>query len=473
MCGIIGIITKDRQISFDLYNSLLNLQHRGQDNAGIFTADDENQYMVKGKGLVAEVFNIEKLETLKGSIGIGQVRYPTTVGKSDSQPFYEDVSGIALAHNGNLCNEASLRDRLKENRIYCDSDCDAETILKVFTYYFNRKKGTVEKRCFTAAKKAMQKLDGSYSVVAVIRDVGFFAFRDPHGIRPFVFGKKTDKGKVQAYVFSSESVAIESIVDSIDNVKPGEAMFIDKNLKFKRKLLLPKKRRHCMFEWVYFSRSISILQKRYVNEVRGKLGQNLAKIYKETPLFKRLSKEKRSNIIVAPIPETSRPASIIFAEKCKYPYKDILEKNRFIGRIFIKPSETLRRHEIAINVKVINGIVKDKIVILIDDSIVRGTTSKGIVQKIREKGAKEVHLFSTCPPITYPCFYGVDFPDPKELIAYNKKLKEIEDYIGADSIVYMDIKGLTKAIGFKESQLCMACLNGKLPTPLNRVVESL
>jgi len=472
MCGIIGIITKDKQVSYDLYNGLLNLQHRGQDNAGIFTSELDKMYIHKGQGLVAEVFTKENVENLKGNMGIGQVRYPTTIGKADSQPFYVDQGGIALAHNGNLFNESGLRDRLKENRIYCDSDCDAETILKIFSFYFNKKKGTIQKRCFAAAKKTMQKLDGSYSVIAIIRDVGFFAFRDPHAIRPFVFGKKTKNGEVLGFAFSSESVAIDTLVDSVQNVKAGEAIFVNNKLTMTRKSLLPKNRQHCMFEWVYFSRATSVTENIGVNQVRGNLGKCLSKIYLESPLYKRLQKEKHK-IIVAPIPETSRPASIVFALHTKYQFKDILEKNRFAGRIFIKPSESLRRREVAGNFKVINGLVKDKIVFLIDDSIVRGTTSKGIVEKVREKGAREVHLFSTSPPIIHPCFYGVDMPTSEELIAYKKSLKQIEDYIGADSVTYVTIECLAKAIGLRQNQICTGCLNGKYPTPQEKVVQSL
>ncbi|HRT39833.1 MAG TPA: amidophosphoribosyltransferase [Candidatus Woesebacteria bacterium] len=472
MCGIIGLIAPGRQVSFDLYNGLLNLQHRGQDNAGIFTTDENQVYLVKGRGLVAEVFNWKKVEGLKGSMGIGQVRYPTTAGKLDSQPFYLDQGGIALAHNGNIYNEKSLRQRLENSRIYCDSDCDAETILKVFAYYFNRKTGPIAQRCFAAAKKTMQKLDGSYSVVAVIRNAGFFAFRDPHAIRPFVWGKKTWNGRVKAYAFASESVAIESLVDSVSNVRPGEAIFISKNLDCQRKILNRKKRAHCFFEWVYFSRSTSIIENISVNRVRWNLGKVLAEIYSQSPLYERLSRGKRQ-VIVAPVPETARPASLAFAQRLKYQYKDILEKNRFIGRVFLKPNEAIRRQEIAGNMRIIEGVVKDKIVLLIDDSIVRGTTSRGIVQRIRSRGAKEVHLLSTCPPLIYPCFYGVDFPDPAELVAYKRKITEIEAYIGADSITYMTLAGLTKAIGLKENQLCTACLTGRYPTSLDQLVESL
>ena len=472
MCGIIGIISKEKWVSYDIYHSLLNLQHRGQDNAGIFTTDDQYIYLEKGKGLVSEIFNNVKLEQLKGRMGIGQVRYPTTVKKEDAQPFYIDLGGIALAHNGNVYNETALRQRLKENRIFCDSDCDAETILKLFYYYFDKSRGTIIERCFNAAKLVMQKVDGSYSVVSVIRGAGFFAFRDPHGIRPFVFGKKMKGNNVNAYAFASESVAIEDIVDNIEHVKCGEGIFIDQNLKIYRKVLLKKNPQHCMFEWVYFSRSVSKLEGSSINHVRGNLGKELAKKYQQSPLYERLSNQK-NKIIVAAIPETSRPASITFARQTKYQYKDILEKNRFIGRIFIKPNEKLRRSEIIYNVKVIEEVVKNKIVFLIDDSIVRGTTSKGIIKKIKSKGAKEVHLFSTCPPIVNPCYYGVNMPTKKELIAHNKTLKDIEEYTGADSITYITIDELASSIGLHASKLCLACLNGRYPTPLLNYIDKL
>ena len=465
MCGIIGIITKDRRVSFELFNSLLDLQHRGQDTAGIFTADQNRVFLQKGKGLVSEVFWEGDLNDLKGNMGIGQVRYPTTKGKQDAQPFYADMSGIALAHNGNLYNDDQIRDLLKEKRIFCDSDCDAETILKVFAYYFNQESGTIVERCFASAKRAMKVFNGSYSVVTIIRDAGMFIFRDPSGIRPFCMGKKAKEGVAQCYAFSSESIAIESMVDAVEWVKPGEGIFIDPDLSITRHIITQKKRQHCIFEWVYFSRATSVIEGMSVNHVRGNLGKKLAELYLSSPLYERLSKNHHK-IIVAPIPETARPASVVFARHVSHEHKDVIEKNRFIGRIFIKPSETLREHEISSNVKAIEEVVKDKIVFLVDDSIVRGTTSRGIVQKIKSKGAKEVHFFSTCPPLINPCHYGVDLPTRKELIAYGKKLKEIEEYVGADTITYMTIEKLVDAIGIPKKDLCLACLNGKYPTDL-------
>lgn len=465
MCGIIGIITKDKKVSFELFNSLLDLQHRGQDTAGIFTANHEQVYIHKGKGLVSEVFYEDNLKELKGNMGIGQVRYPTTKGKQDAQPFYADMSGIALAHNGNIYNDDQVRDQLKEKRIFCDSDCDAETILKVFAYYFNQETGNIIEKCFASAKKVMRVLNGSYSVVTIIRDAGMFIFRDPSGIRPFCMGKKTKDGVVQSYAFASETIAIESMVDSFEWVKPGEGIFVSGDLSITRQMITQKKRQHCIFEWVYFSRATSVVEGMSVNHVRGNLGKKLAEMYLESPLYERLSKNHHK-IIVAPIPETARPASVVFARHVSHEHKDVIEKNRFIGRIFIKPNETLREHEIASNVKAIEEVIKDKIVFLVDDSIVRGTTSRGIVQKIKSKGAKEVHFFSTCPPLINPCHYGVDLPTRKELIAYGKQLKEIEEYIGADSITYMTIDKLVDAIGIPKKDLCLACLNGQYPTNL-------
>jgi amidophosphoribosyltransferase len=278
-------------------------------------------------------------------------------------------------------------------------------------------------------------------------------------------GKKVKDGVVQSYAFSSETIAIESMVDSFEWVQPGEGIFIDPNLTMTRQMITQKKRQHCIFEWVYFSRATSVIEGMSVNHVRGNLGKKLAEMYLESPLYERLSKNHHK-IIVAPIPETARPASVVFARHVSHEHKDVIEKNRFIGRIFIKPNETLREHEIASNVKAIEEVIKDKIVFLVDDSIVRGTTSRGIVQKIKSKGAKEVHFFSTCPPLINPCHYGVDLPTRKELIAYGKQLKEIEEYIGADSITYMSIDKLVDAIGIPKKDLCLACLNGHYPTDL-------
>lgn len=464
MCGVIGIISLNQQVSFDLYNGLLDLQHRGQDTCGMITLNQDKVFIHKGSGLVAKVFDEKIVNSLLGRMGVAQVRYPTTKGKIDAQPFYEDCGGISLAHNGNIYNDDEVRASLQEKRLYCDSDCDAETILKLMTHYFMNSNQPIMERCFESAASSMDDLNGSYSTIAVIRGEGFFAFRDPRGIRPLLWGvKRNETGEPIAYAFASESVALESIVDEIEDVKHGEAIFIDLSMKVTRKILKQEQPKHCMFEWVYFSRATSKLQGKSVNRVRGNLGKKLAEIYQKSPLYERL-KQTPDKVIVASVPETARPASVVFARHTGYEYKDVLEKNRFVGRIFIKPSESLRRHEVATNLKAIEEVVQNKIVFLVDDSIVRGTTSKGIVDKIRKKGAKEIHIFSTCPPIQFPCFYGVDFPTKQELISSTKNADELAEFIGADSVTFMDIESLSEAIGLDRDCLCLACLNGEYPT---------
>ncbi len=469
MCGVIGIIAKSKQVSFDLYNGLLDLQHRGQDTAGIFTANSTSVDLIKKRGTVAESFNQNNLATLKGNIGIAQVRYPTTKSKTqpEPQPFYDPFGGIGLAHNGHIVNEEDIRKVLEKDRIFCDSDCDAETILRVFTLYFNRStKTSVKEKCFDAVSKTMKILLGSYSVIAVIRGEGLFVFRDPHGIRPLVYGSNKE-----CWAFASESIAIENIVDEIHNVRSGEAIFVDTNLKAESRMIDPESPKHCMFEWVYFSRATSVIEGISVNRARGNLGKRLADIYQESDLYKRL-KDSPDKIIVAPIPETSRPATVVFAERINCEYKDVLEKNRFIGRIFIKPNETIRQHEVATNVRVIEDVVKDKIVFLVDDSIVRGTTSKGIIKKIRARGAKEVHLFSTCPPLINPCHFGVDFPTKEELITFHSKNSlDIAKKIGADSVTYMTLDKLPTCLRIPLDNLCTACLGGEEPSKLHQEIE--
>jgi amidophosphoribosyltransferase len=467
MCGVIGIISSNKNVAYDLYNGLLDLQHRGQDTAGLFIDNHTQVHLVKNRGTVAEVFHQEVLASLEGKCGVAQVRYPTTKGIHDPQPFYDSTGGIGVAHNGHIVNESDIREALEEKRIYTDSDCDAETILNLFSYYFNSsKQSSAKEKCFESVSKVMSVLLGSYSVIAVIRGEGLFVFRDPHGIRPLVYGKSKD-----CWAFASESVAIESIVDDVYNVKCGEAIFVDSQLQMESRIIDSQTPQHCMFEWIYFSRATSIIEGIGVNRARGNLGKRLAEIYKESPLYQNLQ-ESSEKIIVAPIPETSRPAAVVFAERIGAEYKDVLEKNRFIGRIFIKPNETIRQHEVAANVRAIEDVVKGKIVFLVDDSIVRGTTSKGIIQKIRNRGAKEVHFFSTCPPLINPCHYGVNFPTKEELITFtNDSPEAIARQINADSVTYMTVEKLPVCLRMPLEELCTACLGGKNPTLLTKKIK--
>jgi len=466
MCGIFGIISKRTQVSLDIYNALLIQQHRGQDAAGILVLNKNNVFLKKGgKGkLVYEVFKHHDLKKLAGNLGIGHVRYPTTEKKSDAQPFYNNFSGIGLAHNGHIINEQQLRKKLREKSIYCDSDCDAETLLNVFSYFFLREKGNVKERCFKSLEKLMSSVLGSYSVVSVIRGVGLLAFRDPYGIRPLVYGKRES-----AYAFASETIALEQLEFSDYKVlKPGEAVFVDRYLNVESRLVKQQGHRHCMFEWVYFSRATSSLEGVKINSVRARLGAELATLYKKSHAYKRLKqKGLEKMIIVSPVPETARPAAILFSEKAGYKYKDALEKNRYAGRLFIKPSQKIREKETLMSIVPIKEIVDGKIVFIIDDSIVRGTTLRKMIYTLKKYGARQVHVFITCPPLKYPCDYGIDFHKSTELIAHNKSVDEITTEIGADSLTYMSMEGLVNAIGMPREELCLACLNNEYPTERN------
>lgn len=463
MCGIIGVISKGSRASFDVYNGLLELQHRGQDAAGMFALSKSDKISLKKDGgLVHNVFTQTDLENLIGNAVIGQVRYPTTTEKKDAQPFYNNFSGIALAHNGHLLNEEKLREKLREGEIYTDSDCDAETLLNVFSYFYLKEKGNTKKKCFDALKGVMKVVLGSYSAVSIVRgkEGGLLAFRDPHAIRPLVYGKKDF-----SYAFASESVALEQLgYRNIKNVGPGEAIFIDKKLNLESKIINQKEPKHCFFEWIYFSRATSEIENRSVNRVRANVGKELARIHRILPLYDCLKGIDPEEIITSPVPETARPANVIFAEETGYNPKDCLEKRRYSGRNFIKPDQELRKKEANTVFVPIRKVINKKIVHLIDDSIVRSTTASALIKVVKECKPKEIHFYSTCPPLRHPCNYGIDFHKEDELIAHNKTVEEIKEAIGADSLTYMNLRGLLRSIGLPKKHLCLACINGEYPT---------
>jgi amidophosphoribosyltransferase len=463
MCGIIGVISKESRASFDAYNGLLELQHRGQDAAGIFALSKSGKISLKKEnGLVHNIFNQTDLENLVGNIAIGQVRYPTTTEKKDAQPFYSGIGGVALAHNGHILNEGQLREKLREKDIYCDSDCDAETLLNVFSYFYLKEKGSSKEKSFNALKSVMKVVLGSYSVVSVTRNDGggLLAFRDPHAIRPFVYGKKDS-----AYAFASESIALKQLgFQDIKNVEPGEAIFIDNHLNIESRIIDQKEPKHCYFEYVYFSRATSEVEKRSVNKVRANLGKELARSHKLSDLYKTLNGSDPKEVITSPVPETARPSGIVFAEEMGYTYKDCLEKRRYSGRNFIKPDQKLREKEANTVFVPIKEVIKGKVLHLIDDSIVRSTTSSALIKGVRECNPKAIHFYSTCPPLRYPCNYGIDFHKKGELIAYNKTPEEIAKVIGADSLTYMNLGGLLRSIGLPKKYLCLDCINGEHPT---------
>lgn len=334
--------------------------------------------------------------------------------------------------------------------------------MNVFSDFYLKEKGSSKEKSFNALKSVMKVVLGSYSVVSIIRggDGGFLAFRDPHAIRPLIYGKKNSD-----YAFASESIALEKLgFSNFKDVEPGEAIFIDKNLNLESRIIDQREPKHCMFEYVYFSRATSRIENRSVNKVRGNLGNELARSHKLSDLYKRLKEYDPEEIIASPVPETARPSNILFAEKTGYNPKDCLEKRRYSGRNFIKPDQELREKEANTVFVPIKEVVKGKIIHLIDDSIVRSTTSSALIKAVRACKPKEIHFYSTCPPLRHPCNYGIDFHDEKELIAYNKTPEEIAKIIRADSLTYMNIGGLLRSIGLPKKHLCLACINGEYPT---------
>ena len=459
MCGIVGVICRERQAAYDIYNALLNLQHRGQDAAGIVVMNGGAR-VTRKKGLVHHIFDENIIAGLQGHFGIGQVRYPTTPEKLEPQPLYCDFSGIAMAHNGHIINHRELQQALAERGIYCDTGVDIEPVLKAFSHLYLRE-GPADPatRCIRVVSALMRLLLGSYSVVAAIRGAGILAFRDPRGIRPLVFGRKDG-----CFAFASESVALHKLGYShVHDVSPGEAIFIDTELRVTREVIRQDRQACCMFEWVYFSRAPSVIEGIKVNKVRGRLGEELARAYMASGLYE--LHRLREGTIVAPVPETARPAAKMFSEVTGFVYKDVLEKNRYAGRFFIKPTELIRERETEMGLETFPEAVQGKTVLLVDDSIVRGTTSRRIVSLLREAGAREVHLLVTCPPLISPCRYGIDIPTKEELIAARMPPEEVGRYIRADSLLYQTLEGLVRAIGLPQDRLCLACLTGEYPTP--------
>jgi len=449
-CGVFGIYSfRKDEVSLLVYNGLVAIQHRGQDSAGIATFDGRTIHLKKGMGLTSEVITEDDLLTLKGSVGIGSVRYPT-VGTSslrDAQPFKVDLprEGIALAHNGNLVNFVALKDELARGGTPLLSQCDSEIILKVLADELNRTEDV-----FLAVSKLMKRLEGAYCEVVLTGRGELIAFRDPHGFRPLCFGRNDD-----CIIFASESVALDiNDVELTEQVKPGEVILVTEK-GIERRLVAKSMKRHCMFEYVYFSRPDSVLDAGSVYDSRVKLGGNLAK-----------SHPAKADVVV-PVPDTSRPAAEGFSRQSGIRIEEGLIKNRYIMRTFIMPEQRIRDEAIKKKLNPLKTVLGGKRVVVIDDSIVRGTTTNKLVKLLKDAGAKEVHVRITCPPIISPCFYGIDISNHEQLIAFRCKgnVEEIRKILSADSLGYQTIEGLVDAIGIGKENLCMACLNEDYPTP--------
>ncbi|MDT8384094.1 MAG: amidophosphoribosyltransferase [Gammaproteobacteria bacterium] len=441
MCGIIGIVGTEN-VNQNLYDGLTVLQHRGQDAAGIVTCHQRRLYMRKDNGLVRDVFHTQHMLRLQGSMGIGHVRYPTAgcFSSAEAQPFYVNSPfGISLAHNGNLTNAAELkRDLFRADRRHINTDSDSEVLLNVFAHELQHVgKLTLDANdVFEAVTAVHRRCRGAYAVVAMITGYGIVAFRDPHGIRPVVFGKReTPRG--DEYVVASESVAIDSLgFDLVRDIAPGEAIFIDvKGNLSTRQCADNPKASPCIFEHVYFARPDSIIDGISVYKARLRMGEMLAK------KIKRVYPDHDIDVVI-PIPDTSRTSALQLSYELDVVYREGFIKNRYIGRTFIMPGQKQRKKSVRQKLNAIELEFKGKNVLLVDDSIVRGTTSQQIIQMARHAGANKVYFASAAPPVRYPNVYGIDMPSVAELVGHDRDEKQIAEVIGADWLVYQDLEDL-------------------------------
>ncbi|NOZ51759.1 MAG: amidophosphoribosyltransferase [Gammaproteobacteria bacterium] len=444
MCGIIGVVAKN-SVNQMLYDGLTVLQHRGQDAAGIVTCDDGRLYLRKRNGLVRDVFRTSHMIQLRGSMGIGHVRYPTAgcFSSAEAQPFYVNSPfGISLAHNGNLTNAVQLKnDLFRDDRRHINTDSDSEILLNVFAHELQQSnKLTIDDSdIFNAVRGVHQRCKGAYAVVVMITGYGIVGFRDPNGIRPIVVGKRTTSVGDE-YLVASESVAVHSLgFELIGDITPGEAVYINVEGHLSRQQCAENSRLSpCIFEHVYFARPDSIIDKISVYKARLRMGEYLAdKILKVCP--------DHDIDVVVPIPDTSRTSALPLANKLGVVYREGFVKNRYIGRTFIMPGQTQRKKSVRQKLNAIDLEFKGKNVLLVDDSIVRGTTSKQIIQMAREAGARKVYFASAAPPVRYPNVYGIDMPSASELVGHNRDEKEIAEAIGADWLIYQDLTDLIRA----------------------------
>ncbi len=456
-CGVFGVFG-DPEASRITFMGLYAQQHRGQESAGIVSLDEHGHHVIdKGRGLVGDIFKEENLKRLKGSVAIGHVRYSTT-GRNllnNTQPLTAQLLNgpLALAHNGNLVNSKKLREVLKKEGSIFQGTSDTECLLHLLAKHESNDLDT----CLIDSTK---KLEGAFSMVLLNKNA-LYAMRDAKGFRPLVLGKRKFHGG-ESYVVASETCAFDLIgADFIRSIKPGEILKIsEKGLESRLFTQKVEKLKHCVFEHVYFARPDSQVFGKHVYGVRKSMGKMLAK------------ESKVEADLVVPIPDSGVPAALGFSEASGIPFEMGIIRNHYIGRTFIQPTQDIRDAGVKIKLNPQELILKGKSVILVDDSIVRGTTSKKIINLIRQAGVKKVHFRVSCPPTTGPCYYGVDTPRKEQLIASNKSIKEIQEYIGADSLAYLSHEGLVTAVS-KGSTLenwdyCSACFTGDYPTEINK-----
>jgi len=445
MCGIVGIVAKT-PVNQSLYDALLVLQHRGQDAAGIVTCEGERLHLRKDNGLVRDVFRTRHMIELRGPMGIGHVRYPTAgvSNSAEAQPFYVNSPyGITLAHNGNLTNADDLkRDLFVEDLRHINTESDSEILLNVFAHelQIQGKLRIDEQDIFRAVAGVHRRCRGGYAAVVMIPGFGICGFRDPFGIRPIVYGKReTDEGT--EYMMASESVALDTLgFQLIADIAPGEAVFVDADSNlYTRQCAANPVLSPCIFEFVYFARPDSIIDNISVHKSRSRMGSKLAA---------KIKRDWSSHDIdvVIPVPDTSRTAALQLANTLGIAYAEGFIKNRYIGRTFIMPGQKVRKRSVRQKLNAIDLEFKKKNVLLVDDSIVRGTTSQQIIQMAREAGARKVYFASAAPPVRYPNVYGIDMPAASELIAHGRSEEQVSRELGADRLVFQDMDDLIQAV---------------------------
>ena len=468
MCGIVGVISK-APVNQLIYDALLLLQHRGQDAAGIVTMQGTKCFMHKARGMVRDVFRTRNMRALPGTVGLGQVRYPTAGNawsEEEAQPFYVNAPfGIVLVHNGNLTNAHLLRHELIDvDRRHINTDSDTEVLINVLAHELGRAARDAPLApddVFRAVTAVHKRIKGSWAVVALIAGHGLLAFRDPYGIRPLCFGE-ADLPEGREVMIASESVALEGTGHRmVRDVAPGEAVFVDlEGRVHARQCAGAPSLNPCMFEYVYLARPDSVLDGVSVYQARLNLGETLAQ--------RVISTMPPSEIdVVIPIPESSRPSAMQLAQKLGKPYREGFVKNRYVGRTFIMPGQGMRKKSVRQKLNAIASEFRGRNVLLVDDSIVRGTTSKEIVQMAREAGARKVYMASAAPPVRFPNVYGIDMPTKDELTAHGRSVEATREYIGADALIYQDVdamKRVVKALNPALAGFEASCFDGRYIT---------
>jgi len=453
MCGIFGIYPH-KEAARLAYLGLYALQHRGEESSGIITRNGRKAHLHKALGLVSDVFDEKVLRPLRGEMAIGHVRYSTTGSSNlkNTQPFYvrSKIGDIAIAHNGNLTNTLALHQELEARGALFQTSMDSEIVAHLLAH--SRSKDLKESIVWS-----LSKLQGAYSLVLMVNDV-LVGARDTFGWRPLCLGKLDG-----AYVLASETCALDLIGASyLRDIEPGEIVFIYKDRIESLKPFTPTRKAYCIFEYIYFSRPDSSIFGHNVYAVRKKLGRNLAKESPEEADF------------VMPIPDSGNSAALGFAETSGLVFETGLIRNHYVGRTFIQPSQFIRNFRVKVKLNPIKEILKDKRICIVEDSIVRGTTSKSRVRTLRDAGAKQVHMRISCPPLKFPCFYGIDFPTKKELVASKHDIAWVREFIGADSLEYLSLEGMLDAMPLPKEDFCTACFTGKYPvSPACRVCKNI